>query len=212
MVFLTVILLNLIILVLSSPLFAVDINIANAEELARELSGVGAVKAQYIVEYRKKIGGFVSIEQLMEVKGIGAKTLERNRNRIEISALSHTPPLLIDISPKIEKPSQPVHFFLWDALIIIPLLLGCLLIFAAAWFKSASKDQSVPRKHLVSTTFICSGCGNRSEFKNVRYEGHFSEQYVDDRLPSGWSCIRNWLGKPCDYCSDCSQKRYRSQK
>ncbi|HDN27735.1 MAG TPA: helix-hairpin-helix domain-containing protein [Thioploca sp.] len=246
--------LSLIIFTLSHSVFAVDINTASVEELAHELSGIGPVKAQRIVEYREKIGGFVSLEQLIEVYGIGPKTLERNRNKIEISAIppmSHTqnplPPATIasldsatshttspkteikdkiktltvpdtspsratiasnDLSPKFEKPPHRVHNILWDALIIIPLFIVILFIFAMGWLKSAKKDKPVPREHLLSTTFICSGCGKVSRFQNVCYEGHFSNQYIDDSLPPGWSCIPNWLGKFCDYCFDCSKKRH----
>jgi competence protein ComEA len=201
----------LIILVLSHPLEAVDINTASAAELARELSGIGKIKAQRIVEYREKIGGFVSLEQLTEVKGIGPKTLARNRDKIEISAVPRPkikPNRAIDanLSPKIEKLPRHSHNILWDALIIIPLFVACLFIFVAAWLKSKRTDKQVQRKHLLSTTFVCSGCGKVSHFKNVRYEGHFANQYVDGDLPPGWVCLPNWLGKPCDYCFDCRRR------
>lgn len=60
----------------------VDINTANAETLARELNGVGQHKAQQIIEYRAKHGPFTRVEQLAEVKGIGLKTVERNRDKL----------------------------------------------------------------------------------------------------------------------------------
>ncbi|MBF2753668.1 MAG: helix-hairpin-helix domain-containing protein [Gammaproteobacteria bacterium AqS3] len=56
----------------------VDINSASAEELAEALKGVGLKRAERIVEYREKHGGFVSVEELTEVKGIGPATLKRN--------------------------------------------------------------------------------------------------------------------------------------
>jgi competence protein ComEA len=58
---------------------AVDINTASAEELAASLSGVGASKAEAIVRYREQFGPFASIDELTEVAGIGAATVERNR-------------------------------------------------------------------------------------------------------------------------------------
>ncbi len=199
----------IIFLTLSHPTLAIDINTATAQEMAHELSGIGPVKAQRIVEYREKIGGFISMEQLMEIKGIGAKTLERNRDRIQISSpptKSATDARSAQPQSASNKPTDQAHNMLWDALVIIPFFIACLFIFAVAWLKSRIKDKPVPRKHLVSTTFVCSECGKVTEFKNVRYEGYLSHQYIDGDLPPGWSCIPNYLGQLCDYCFDCSQK------
>jgi len=60
----------------------VNINNATAEELAENLQGVGIRKAQAIVQYREKIGGFQSHKQLLNVKGIGEATLEKNHDNI----------------------------------------------------------------------------------------------------------------------------------
>ena len=61
---------------------AININTASAAEIQDKLVGIGAKKAQAIVDYRTKNGAFLSIEQLKEVSGIGAATLEKNRSRI----------------------------------------------------------------------------------------------------------------------------------
>lgn len=69
----------------SSPqtnLNAVNINAASAAELQDKLVGIGAKKAQAIVDYRTKHGNFQSIEQLAEVSGIGQATIEKNRANI----------------------------------------------------------------------------------------------------------------------------------
>ena len=63
----------------------VDINSADASTLAEVLDGVGMVKAQAIVEYREQFGKFQSVEQLLEVRGIGAATLDNNRHRITLT-------------------------------------------------------------------------------------------------------------------------------
>lgn len=60
----------------------VNINVASAAEIQDKLVGVGAKKAQAIVDYRTKNGAFSSIEQLKEVSGIGSATLDKNRERI----------------------------------------------------------------------------------------------------------------------------------
>src|SRR3990170_9136005 len=62
----------------------VDINTADAATIAKELQGIGLSKAQAIVAYREKNGSFKSAEELRKIKGIGAKTLERNRGNIRM--------------------------------------------------------------------------------------------------------------------------------
>jgi competence protein ComEA len=64
----------------------VDINKADAATIAKELQGVGLNKAQAIVAYREKNGAFKSADDLRKVKGIGAKTLDRNRANIRVDA------------------------------------------------------------------------------------------------------------------------------
>ncbi len=59
--------------------FPVNINTATAEDIAEGLDGIGLKKAQAIVDYRKQAGMFLSVDDLLNVKGIGEKTLERNR-------------------------------------------------------------------------------------------------------------------------------------
>lgn len=65
---------------------AVDINSADAEAISEALNGIGLAKAKAIVEYRKKHGPFRSAEDLSLVKGIGERTVERNRSDIKVSA------------------------------------------------------------------------------------------------------------------------------
>ncbi|TQV84213.1 helix-hairpin-helix domain-containing protein [Exilibacterium tricleocarpae] len=60
----------------------VNINSADAETLSLVLKGVGRSKAEAIVAWRESHGGFSSADQLAEVKGIGLKLVEKNRDRI----------------------------------------------------------------------------------------------------------------------------------
>lgn len=64
----------------------VDINRASATQLADSLNGVGAAKAEAIIEYRTKNGPFQSADQLAEVRGIGLKTIEKNRDVILVGS------------------------------------------------------------------------------------------------------------------------------
>lgn len=63
----------------------VNINNADAATLQRELNGVGKVKAEAIVAYREEHGPFASVDELLEVKGIGAATLEKNRDKLSVN-------------------------------------------------------------------------------------------------------------------------------
>jgi len=62
----------------------VDVNSADAATIAAALNGVGEAKAEAIVAYREEHGPFKSADQLAEVKGIGLKTVEKNRDLIEL--------------------------------------------------------------------------------------------------------------------------------
>ena len=60
----------------------VNINTDNAEAIAAGLKGVGQSKALEIVRYREAYGPFKSVDELVEVKGIGQSTLDKNRSVI----------------------------------------------------------------------------------------------------------------------------------
>lgn len=64
----------------------IDINVADVETLAANLEGVGRAKAEEIVAYRQMYGKFATIDELLEVKGIGIATLEKNRHRIHVGS------------------------------------------------------------------------------------------------------------------------------
>ncbi len=60
----------------------VNVNSANADEIATALKGVGMSKAEAIVSYRDKNGQFKHIDELVNVKGIGIRTVDINREYI----------------------------------------------------------------------------------------------------------------------------------
>lgn len=68
----------------SSQAGSVNINTASADELSATLNGIGGSKAEAIVRYREQFGSFESVEELSEVTGIGAATVEKNRALIRL--------------------------------------------------------------------------------------------------------------------------------
>ncbi len=67
---------------------SVNINTADVQTLADNLSGIGPAKAQAIVDYREAHGPFKSVDDLSNVKGIGSHTIDANRDSIEVDTPS----------------------------------------------------------------------------------------------------------------------------
>ena len=63
----------------------VDINKADAKTISQSLNGIGIKKAEAIIKYRKKNGPFKSLKELINVKGIGDKTVKKNKKDIQFS-------------------------------------------------------------------------------------------------------------------------------
>lgn len=61
----------------------VDLNSADAAALDT-LPGVGPALAQRILDWRSANGGFASVEQLLDISGIGEKTFERLREQVSV--------------------------------------------------------------------------------------------------------------------------------
>ena len=63
----------------------VNLNTASVDDLIG-LPGIGPSYAKRIVEYREKNGPFKRVEDLLNVQGIGEKTLEKIRDRVTVSS------------------------------------------------------------------------------------------------------------------------------
>jgi competence protein ComEA len=59
----------------------INVNTANSKDLQR-LPDIGKVTAERIIEYRTTVKTFTVLEDLLRVKGIGAKTLDKIRDQI----------------------------------------------------------------------------------------------------------------------------------
>lgn len=69
----------------------VDINTADASRIADVMVGIGPAKAEAIVAYRKEHGPFKSLDDLALVKGVGAKTVAKNRERLTLGGAAQKP-------------------------------------------------------------------------------------------------------------------------
>ena len=69
---------------------AVNINSAT-QEMLEALDGIGPVKAQAIIEYRKKNGPFKRLDEIKNVDGIGDATFEKIRRDIALTGTSTMP-------------------------------------------------------------------------------------------------------------------------
>ena len=77
-----------VVMAFSAPSWAgdagkVNLNTATATEIS-QLKGIGMKYAERIVQYRDKNGPFKNVEDLLNVQGIGPKTLEKNKDRITV--------------------------------------------------------------------------------------------------------------------------------
>ncbi len=77
------VMLTVMFLTVNIALAAVNINTADKDTLAT-LPGVGDVKAEAIVQYRKDHGEFKNAQDLVNVKGIGPKTIKKFAKDITI--------------------------------------------------------------------------------------------------------------------------------
>ena len=63
--------------------FPININTATLEELDL-IPGIGPTLAQRILDFREEIGGFQHVDELLDVKGIGEKTLDKIKEYITL--------------------------------------------------------------------------------------------------------------------------------
>lgn len=62
----------------------VNINTADAATMAANIIGVGDKRAQAIVAFREEHGPFKSVDELTQVKGIGLKLVDQNRDNLTV--------------------------------------------------------------------------------------------------------------------------------
>ena len=86
-----------------SAFAAVNVNTATQEQL-ESLNGIGPAKAQAIIEYRQKNGGFKTLEDLDKVPGIGEGVLSKIKSEVTLTGASS---VKIDAKPAIAPAKSP---------------------------------------------------------------------------------------------------------
>jgi competence protein ComEA len=81
------------------PAHPLDLNVANVKEL-EQVPGIGPKTAQAIVDFRHKSGRFHRVEDLLAIKGISQRKLDKMRPYLKVTP--QPPP-----SPPPHKPPQP---------------------------------------------------------------------------------------------------------
>ncbi|MFI5058799.1 MAG: ComEA family DNA-binding protein [Candidatus Acidiferrales bacterium] len=73
------------------PLKPVNINAATSEEL-QQVPGIGPATAEKILQMRKSYGPFKSVDDLLAIKGIGKKRLDKMRKYLTVGKPPKAPP------------------------------------------------------------------------------------------------------------------------
>ena len=82
------------------PAHPLDLNVANLKEL-EEVPGIGPKTAQAIIDFRHKSGRFHRVEDLLAIKGISQRKLDKMRPYLKVTPPPPPPP------PPPHKPPQP---------------------------------------------------------------------------------------------------------
>src|SRR5207244_8948700 len=87
------------------PAKPVNINTATSEEL-QQVPGIGPATAEKILQMRKSYGAFKSVDDLLAIRGLGPKRLEKMRRYLTVGkpAAAKPVPLPAKFTPPAEKP------------------------------------------------------------------------------------------------------------
>jgi competence protein ComEA len=83
----------------SIAIAAVNLNTATKDDLDK-VKGIGPVKAQSIIDYRKKNGPFKSVDELENVKGFGSKSVNKVRSELTVNGVTNTKPATVKATDK----------------------------------------------------------------------------------------------------------------
>jgi competence ComEA-like helix-hairpin-helix protein len=90
------------------PLKPININTANSEEL-QQVPGIGPATADKSLQMRKSYGAFKSVDDLLSIRGIGKKRLEKMRKYLTVSkSASLSKPVCLGCAqPAASRPKTP---------------------------------------------------------------------------------------------------------
>lgn len=89
------------------PLKPININTANSEEL-QQVPGIGPATAEKILQMRKSYGAFKSVDDLLAIKGLGRKRLDKMRKYLTVGKSSASArPLIKPAPPESTQQSEP---------------------------------------------------------------------------------------------------------
>jgi competence protein ComEA len=74
----------LVLFLFISAFAAINLNTADKADL-ESINGIGPAKADAIIEYRNEQGSFKSVDELLNIKGIGPKLLENIKEQMKIT-------------------------------------------------------------------------------------------------------------------------------
>jgi comEA protein len=89
------------------PAQPININTANSEQL-QQVPGIGPATAEKILQMRKSYGPFKSVDDLLAIRGLGAKRLEKMRKYLTVgkAAAPKSPQPTPQASPSAPKPPE----------------------------------------------------------------------------------------------------------
>ena len=87
------------------PLKPVNINTANSEEL-QQVPGIGPATAEKILQMRKSYGAFKSVDDLLAIRGLGEKRLDKMRKYLTVGKTA-APKLAAPETKPVASPDKP---------------------------------------------------------------------------------------------------------
>ncbi len=161
--------------------FPIDINIATAEELTN-IKGIGISAAEKIISYRENNGYFHSVDELLNVDGIGEKTLDKMRKFIYVSAeFEEITTISPDVSEEISETASAITFPIDINIATAEELINIKGIGISTAEKIISYRENNGYFHSVDELINVSGIGEK-KLKNIRKYVYISPEFTVETI------------------------------